>query len=65
MVQDFSRAHPEESEMEYQNQTGESRECHAFVSVLDENPKQCLPMNMHRACVLAIISSAQQMAAMF
>lgn len=29
------------------------------------NPKQFLPMNMHRACVLALISSAQQMAAMF
>lgn len=51
--------------MEYQNQTGESRECHAFVSVSDENSKQFLPMNMHRACVLAIISSARQMAAMF
>lgn len=39
-----------------------ARRRHAFVSLLDENLKQFLPMNMHHVYVLALISSAQQMA---
>lgn len=39
-----------------------ARGCHAFVSLLDENLKQFLPMNMHHVYVFALISSAQQMA---
>lgn len=66
MVKDSTSAHPEVCrEWNVSTKQVKSRGCHAFVSLLDENQKQFLPMNMHCVYILAIISNAQQMAGMF
>lgn len=66
VVKDSISAHPEACrKWNTSTKQVKARRCHAFVSLLDENPKQFLPMNMHHVYVLAIIRGAQQMAGMF